>query len=235
MTKRNIRSPYFVVNPKSYIYGKEAMELALEADKLAAQNNLDIFFTAQYVDIPIIYSQTSNIIVTAQHMDPLKPGRGMGYVVPEALKEAGARAVFLNHAEHPIELNKLVATINRAKEVGMYTIVCADSLEEAKAIAMLNPDILLCEPTNLIGTGKTSDENYLKETTATIKSVSENILVMQAAGISNGEDVYNTLVEGADGTGCTSGIVCASNPKEMLNEMIQAVVKAKNYKLSEVK
>lgn len=225
-----IKTPFFVVNPKSYIYGKDALTLALEADKLANEFSLDIFFTSQYVDIPVISSKTTDIIVTAQHMDPLKPGRGMGYVVPEAIKEAGAQAVFLNHAEHPVEISKLVETIKRAKEIGLYTIVCADSVDEAKAIATLNPDILLCEPTKLIGTGVTSDKQYLNETTQIIKSISSDILVMQAAGISNGEDVYKTLIEGADGTGCTSGIVCAPDPIQMLKEMVQAVVKVRNSK-----
>ncbi|SEJ37515.1 triosephosphate isomerase [Propionispira arboris] len=225
--EEKIRTPFFMVNLKSYLYGKKSLELALEADKWAADKDFDVFFTASFADIRLIAEKTKNLIVTAQHMDALKAGRGMGYLVPEALKEAGAKAVFLNHAEHSLKLVDLVKTIGRAKEIGMYTVVCADSVKEAQAIALLDPDIILCEPTELIGTGNTSDQAYIKQTTDSIKKINPNILVMQAAGISTADDVYRTIMEGADGTGGTSGIVCAEDPKEMVKDMIEVIKKAK--------
>lgn len=225
---KGIRVPFFVVNPKSYLYGEESLRLALAADKFAEDYDVDIFFTAPFTDLYYIKSRTKNIKITAQHMDPLLPGRGMGYVLPESIKSSSAEAVFLNHAEHSLKLSDLVKTIKRAKDLELITIVCADSVEEATAIAMLEPDILLCEPTDLIGTGKTSGYEYIRETTRKIKDINSNILVMQAAGISSGEDVYQTIINGADGTGATSGIINAPDRVKMLEEMIQAIVKAKN-------
>lgn len=227
---KKIRTPFFVVNPKSYLYGEESLQLALAADKLAEEYDVDIFFTAPFADLANIKSHTKNLKITAQHMDPLVPGRGMGFVLPESLKAVGVDAVFLNHAEHSLKLTDLVKAIKRAKELGIITIVCADSIEEAAAIAMLGPDILLCEPTDLIGTGKTSSFDYINETTSKIKEINKDILVMQAAGISSGEDVYQTIMHGADGTGATSGIINAPNRAKRLEEMIQAIVKAKNEK-----
>jgi triosephosphate isomerase len=223
---KKIGTPFFICNPKSYLYGEECLDLAKAADSFAEKYGVEIFFTAPYADLAKINDNTENIIVTAQHMDPLSPGRGMGHVLPESLKEAGARAVFLNHAEQSLKLNTLVKTIKKAKKLDIITVVCADSLEEAVAIAKLGPDILLCEPTELIGTGKTSSFDYIIETTTKIKEIDENILVMQASGISDGEDVYNTIVHGAEGTGATSGIMEAPDKAKKLEEMIQAVVKA---------
>ncbi|KFN92260.1 triosephosphate isomerase [Tetragenococcus muriaticus PMC-11-5] len=60
-----------------------------------------------------------------------------------------------------MQLTELVSAIKKAKKLEMKTIVCANSIEEARSIALLKPDILLCEPTELIGTGKTSDEDYI--------------------------------------------------------------------------
>ena len=225
-----IKTPFFVVNPKSYLYGDESLQLALIADKLAEKYGVEIFFTAPFADLANIKAHTKNLIVTAQHMDSLVPGRGMGLVLPESLKEAGTGAVFLNHAEHSLKLSDLVKTIKRAKELEIITIVCADSLAEAIAIAKLGPDILLCEPTDLIGTGKTSDLNYITETTAKIRAIDENILVMQASGISTGEDVYRAIIYGADGTGATSGILNAPDRGLRIEEMLQAIVKAKSEK-----
>ena len=225
-----IKTPFFIVNPKSYLYGEEILQLALVADKLVEKYGVEIFFTAPFADLANIKAHTKKLKVTAQHMDPLVPGRGMGHVLPESLKAAGAEAVFLNHAEHSLKLTDLVKTIKRAKELGIITVVCADSLEEAIAIANLGPDILLCEPTALIGTGKTSSFDYITETTTKIKEIDENILVMQASGISTGEDVYQTIIHGADGTGATSGILNATDRAKRLEEMIQAIVKAKSEK-----
>ena len=84
------------------------------------------------------------------------------------------------------------------------------------------------EPTELIGTGVTSDEEYVIATTSAIKKINPEIQVLQAAGISNGQDVYKTIKAGADATGTTSGIMKAANPEAMLDEMIHAVRKAWN-------
>lgn len=226
MSKVEVRTPFFVFNPKSYLFGKELLTLAKKADQLAERYPISIFVTAPYADLKAISDETNNIIVTAQHIDGIEPGRGMGHVLPESINYAGAKATFLNHAECPLTFAKLTKSIERANELNMITIVCADSIKEAKAIATLTPDIILCEPTELIGTGQTSDDSYIEQTNKAVKEVSERTLVMQAAGISTADDVYRTISLGADGTGCTSGIVKAENPAQMLEDMVEAAVNA---------
>lgn len=227
MEKVQIKTPFFIFNPKSYLTGQEMMELALEADRLAAEYDFTVMVTAPFADLRAIREKTSHIVLCAQHMDGIEKGRGMGKVLPESLYEAGARATFLNHAENPLTLDQLVRAIRRAKELGILTIVCANSIEEAGAVALLDPDVVLCEPTELIGTGKTSDLSYMEMTNERVKSVNDKVLIMQAAGISNDADVYRVIDLGADGTGCTSGIVKADNPKEMLGKMLRAVDRAR--------
>jgi len=228
MTKLKVQTPFFIFNPKSHLYGDELLELAEEADNLAAENDISIFVTGPYSDLPKVAENTDNIIVTAQHIDGMDAGGGMGYALPVSLSNTGVRATFLNHAEHPITLSELNKAIAVADELDMLTIVCADSIVEAKAVAMLNPDVILCEPTELIGTGKTSDDSYIEKTNEAIREINPEILVMQAAGISTSEDVYRTISLGADGTGSTSGIVKADDPKQMLIDMVEAAVEAQN-------
>lgn len=227
MEKRKIRKPFFIINPKSYLYGAKSLALAKYADKLAEKYDLDVFFTAQHVDIPTIKAATKHLIITAQHMDGLTLGRGMGHILPEALKEAGTEATFLNHAEHPMTMNQLAKAITRADKLGIITIVCADTVEEAKAIGQFGPDIMVCEPTSLIGTGKISDENYMTATNEAVRAASPSTLVLQAAGISSGQNVYDAIMSGADGTGGTSGIVAAKDPFAALDEMLIYLNKAK--------
>ena len=227
MEKRKIRRPFFIINPKSYLYGKKAVELAEYADKLAVKYDFDVFFTAQHVDLPAIKAAAPHLIVTAQHMDGLVPGRGMGHILPEALVEAGVEATFLNHAEHPMTVNQLAKAIHRANELGIITIVCSDTVEEAKVLGKFVPDIMVCEPTSLIGTGAVSDENYMIATNEAVKGASPTTMVLQAAGISTGQNVYDAIMSGAEGTGGTSGIVAAKDPFAVLDEMFEYLDKAR--------
>ncbi|WP_251460369.1 triose-phosphate isomerase [Weizmannia agrestimuris] len=221
-----IRTPFLVVNPKSYLYGNQSLDLALAADKIAEETGLELFFTCPYADIRYIKENTKRLIVTAQHMEPIKPGRSMGHILPESLKEAGAEAVFLNHAEHPMTIADLSKTIERASELNMITIVCADSVNEAVALAQLKPNILLAEPTELIGTGKVADSHYVIETVTKIRNIDPDILIMIASGVTTAGDVYNVIKLGSDGTGGTSGILKAPDPKERIKEWANAMLKA---------
>lgn len=227
MSKVTVKAPFFMFNPKSYLFGDDIVEMAKVAEEMAVQYpEASVFVTCPFADISRVAAVTDKAIVSAQHIDGIKPGRGMGHVLPEAVKAAGAQASFINHAERPLTFDEIIKAVERAHELDMVTVVCADSLKEARAIATLEPDIILCEPTELIGTGNTSDASYVTSTNEAIKAVSPNTLVMQAAGISSAQDVYNVIELGADGTGCTSGITGAPDPKQMLRDMVEAAVKA---------
>ncbi len=223
--KREFKAPFFTLNPKSYLYSDEALALALYADELAIEFDIDLFFTAQHADIARIKQATKRLIVTAQHIDAIKPGRGMGKILPESVKSAGAEATFLNHAENPLTQAGLTKAIERANEVGLITIVCADSIHDAELIAHLKPDIIVAEQTELIGTGMTADEEYMRQSNQIIHRISPTTQVLQAAGISTEDDIRKAIRSGAGGTGGTSGIVCAKDPKATLLSMIKALVK----------
>ena len=123
-------------------------------------------------------------------------------------------------------MEEIEKTIARADEVGLGTIVCADTVEDVKKIAKMGPNLIVAEPTDLIGTGQTSDSNYVIETIKTVNEINPDIMVLQGAGISNGQDVYNTIKLGAQATGTTSGIMKSDRPYEMVEEMLYNLRKA---------
>lgn len=221
-----IKPPFFEIGPKAIIWGEKMLALAKVIDKVAIKYDVDIIVTPQYSDIKLLADNTERILVFAQHMDPLVPGRGLGSVLPEAIKAAGAKGVMLNHAEKPLDMETLEKTIRRADEVGLATIVCADTIEDVKKIAHMSPNLIVAEPTELIGTGTTSDSNYVLETIKAVQEINPDIMVLQGAGISNGQDVYNTIKLGAQATGSTSGILKAADPYAMVEEMIFNLRKA---------
>ena len=220
-----IRAPYFEIGPKCIMWGERMLKLAKAVDRIAAKYDLDVIVTPQYADIRLLAQNTERIHVYAQHMDALVPGRGLGSVLPESVKEAGAVGVMLNHAEKKLTLEEIKATIARADEVGLATIVCADSVEEIRQVALLAPNLIVAEPTELIGTGVASDMGYVRDTIEAVRKINPDIMVLQGAGISNGQDVYNTIKLGAEATGCTSGVMKAADPEAAAEEMLWALRK----------
>ena len=105
---------------------------------------------------------------------------------------------------------------------------CADTIAEAKAIAQLGPDIINPEPNELIGGagGGVSDMSYVMESIRVIKEINPAIYVEQAAGITNGQQVYDFIMAGSEGAGAASGIMNAKDPLAMIDEMIGATRRA---------
>ena len=227
MGRRNVPvPPFFEIGPKSYLYGDDILDLALAADKASEKYGVDIIFTTPYMEIRRVAEATERLFVYAPHMDALSPGRGLADILPEAVMAAGAGGVMLNHCERPLTLGVLQKTIERARRIGLATIVCADTIAEAKAIACLHPDIIVAEPSELIGTGQTGSMDYVKASMEAVQSVDPDILVLQGAGISCGEDVYRVIYHGAQATGSSSGIIKAADRAAMIDEMIGAVRRA---------
>ncbi len=226
--KRKIRTPYFEIGTKNYIYGDTVLEYALAADRAAEKYDIDVLFITPAVEIRRVVENTKHLIVIAPYMDTLRPGRGMADILPEALKAAGAEGVVINHCEKPMSLPQMKATIDRAHELDMLVFACADTVAETRAIAELHPDIINPEPSELIGGagGGVSDMSYVKEVIAEIRKIDKNILIEQAAGIKTPEQVYDFIMAGSEAAGAASGIVNAEDPLAMIDAMIAATRRA---------
>ena len=225
--KQKIRVPYFEIGTKNYIYGDKVLEYAIAADRAAEKYDIDVLFICPAVEIRRVCENTKHLIVLAPYMDTLRPGRGMADILPEALKAAGAKGVVINHCEKPMSLPQMKATIDRAQELDFLVFACADTLAEAKAIAQLHPDIINPEPSEIIGGGNgVSPMDYVKDSIRVIKEIYPDIMVEQAAGITNGEQVYDFIMAGSEAAGAASGIVNAKDPIAMIDEMIAATRRA---------
>lgn len=221
-----LEPPFFEIGPKNYMFGDQILDLARIADEAAEKYDVRVIFTTPYADIRRVAENVKNLKVFAPHMDDIPVGRGLACVLGESLKAAGAVGVMLNHAERPLPSSTLVRTLNRARELDLMTIVCADSMDETRAVAQLHPDLMITEPTELIGTGQAADLSYVKTSVDAITAIDPNIGILVGGGISNGTDVYNTIMAGADATGSSSGIVKAADPGAMIHEMLSALRQA---------
>ena len=221
-----ISEPFFEYGPKCYMYGETLLKIAKGLDKLSKKYGVDVILDVPDTEIRYIAENTKRIHVYSQHMDSIPVGKGMGRTLGEAVKDAGAVGVMLNHAEHKLTIEEIAEAIKRADELGLATMVCADSIDEVKAIAALGPNILVAEPTELIGTGKPADKEYVDEVIRVIREINPDIKPFPSAGISKGEDCYNIIKAGASASGCSSAIAKAENPLALAEEMIAAVRRA---------
>lgn len=221
--KPQIRTPFFEVGVKNYVYGDAVLEMAEFLEDASRRHDIDILYIVPYTEIRRVAERTKRLIILAPYMDTLRPGRGIADVLPEALVAAGARGVLMNHCEKPMSLPQIYKTMERARELDLLTFACADSVAEARAIAQLHPDIINPEPTDLIGSGNASGMGYVMDVVNAIKAIDPAILVEQAAGITKGSQVYDFIMAGSDGAGAGSGIFNAPNPFAAAEEMLQAV------------
>jgi triosephosphate isomerase len=219
-----ITPPFFEIGPKAFLYDQAVLDLARHADAVGRKYDVRIILTPQSVDIRLVAQGTRDLLVFAQHMDWLPVGRGVGSVLPEAVKAAGAVGVLLNHVEKRLSMDEMERTIRRADEVGLASMTCADSLQDALVIARMAPNIIIVESPELIGGGKRpqNDQESVARINAAIWDVNPEIRVLHGAGISTARDVYNIIQAGSQAAGSTSGIIKAADPFAMLEEMIRA-------------
>lgn len=228
-SRPRLRPPVFEIGLKGYVYGAEAVRLGMAADRLGREQGVTVIFDPQHVDIPAVARATTDLLVFAQHMDPVTVGRGVGSVLPEAIREAGAVGTLLNHSERRMTLADIHRAIGRADEVGLATMVVADSPEEAAAIAQLGPDIVLAEPPELIATSRSAAaemRGFVERAVELVGRIDPDIIVMCGAGIQTPHDVTEMMGLGVGGTGSSSGILMAADPIAVMGDMLAAVKRA---------
>jgi triosephosphate isomerase len=222
-----INYPLILLNLKTYeqSMGQKAIDFARIAERVNEKTGISIAVAPQTIDIPAV-TVSSEILVFAQHMDPVYYGKYTGHTLPEALAEAGVYGTLLNHSEHQLPLEIIEASIKRAREVDLVTVVCADKVETAKKIALLDPDAIAIEPPELIGSGisvSSAQPEIVSGSVAAVQSMNSNVKVLCGAGITNGDDASSALKLGAKGILVASGVVKASDPYKALLELARAM------------
>jgi triosephosphate isomerase len=211
--------PVLFVNFKTYERGTAANAevLARVCERIASKTEENIIPVAQIGDLYRV-SRNLQIPIYAQTIDPIKYGSNTGHILPEDIVKNGAEGVVINHSEHRREVKVIGDCINRAQEVGLKTMVCADTAEKIEAISAFDPDLLAIEPPELIG-GDVSVSSA--EPSLISHSVEKtDIPVICGAGIKTSEDVEKALKLGAEGIFVASGIVEADNPEEEIEELV---------------
>ena len=223
-----LKEPIIAINFKTYIEatGERALAIAKAAEKVWKETGITIVVAPQLADLYRI-AQEVEIPVFAQHIDPIKPGSHTGHVLPEAVKEAGAVGTLLNHSENRMVLADLEASIRRAEEVGLITMVCSNNPAVSAAVAALGPDYVAVEPPELIGTGipvSKAKPEVITDTVELVRKVNPEVKVLTGAGISTGEDVKKALELGSVGVLLASGVTKAKDPEKAIRDLVSLII-----------
>ncbi|MDQ1280027.1 MAG: triosephosphate isomerase [Thermoproteota archaeon] len=222
-----VRKPLVIVNFKTYAegMGKNALNLAKIAEKVSDQSKVYVGVAPQFTDIAQIAKEV-NIPVYAQHIDPITYGSNTGHILPEAIKEVGAIGTLINHSERRIPLKDIEASVKRIKEIGMISVVCADTPEATSKVAAFQPDIVAIEPPELIGTGipvSKAKPEVVENTVELVRKVNKSVTILCGAGITKGEDVKAAIHLGTEGVLIASGIVRAKDQYAALLDIVESM------------
>ncbi len=216
--------PMLLINFKTYAQGtgKNALALARIADSVAKKKGAEIVLAVQPTDLSAVSGSVS-IPVYAQHMDPITPGSHTGWILPEAVKDAGARGTLINHSEHNIDLKHVEENVKKCRELGLASVCCAATPEIAKEIAAFGPDFIAIEPPELIGGDVSVSKarpGIISDTVKAVRKVNPKVKVLCGAGVNSAGDVKKALELGAEGVLVASAIVKSGTPEKAILELL---------------
>ena len=225
---REIKFPLVAVNFKTYreSTGEYALHLARMAEEVSVKTGVCIGVAPQLVDISKVVATVNNTPVFAQHLDPYDPGPYTGHVSIESVKQAGATGSLVNHSEHMLKISEIDLIVRKMRNLGLNSLVCANTAQVSAAVAALEPNIIAIEPPELIGSGipvSKAKPEIVTDTVSLIQKVKPNIPVLCGAGISKGEDASAAIRLGTKGVLVSSGVVKAQDPKQVLLDLARSV------------
>jgi triosephosphate isomerase len=217
--------PRIVVNAKAYaeVTGADGCLGLARACAAVASKGSAIALAPPLAELAGLARQRGlDVPLFAQHCDPVEPGAATGWVTAEALAAAGAVGSLVNHAEHKMPHDHVARIVARLHAVGLATLVCADSLKEAKALAAFQPTMLAIEPPELIGgdvSVTSADPSIVSDAVKAVRKVSPTTLTLCGAGVKTGADVAAALKLGAYGVLLASGVVKAKDQAKALKDL----------------
>lgn len=218
-----LKTPVIVLNVKTYAEatGSNSLDIAMLMEKISKEMGASMAIALQPTDISLCSNKVS-IPVFAEHIDPIKPGSHTGWILPEAVKTAGAVGTLINHSEHRLILADIDVCITRAKELNLDHIICSNNVATSRAIAAFSPNFIAVEPPELIGgdiSVTTADPDIVSSSVEVVKKIDSNVKTLCGAGVKNGKDVSKAIELGADGVLLASGVVKAKDKESVIRDL----------------
>lgn len=197
--------------------GDNVIRLLSSVKKISKESGIKIIPVAQPTDIYRIKKEL-DIEVWGQHIDPIDPGRHMGWISAYSIKQAGASGVIINHSEHKLSSETVEQTVFKAKEYDLKTLVIGHNPQMVLDYDKLNTDFIGYEKEDNIETEISMIETERENIKKLVNVIKHPFII--GAGISTGKDVEDAVKLGAKGVILASAFVKAKNPEEKLKELV---------------
>jgi triosephosphate isomerase len=209
-----------IINFKNYeeVSGDRAVKLAQTAHQVAEKLKVEIVVAPPQPALALIAKNIS-IPVISQHVDNENVGPSTGFFVPEIAKSCGAVGSLINHSEHRIEMKSIASLVDKMRNLGMTSIVCAREPHEVLEISAFKPDFIAIEPPELIGSGRAVSKENPAIITKSIQGAASRSSIICGAGITDEGDVAKAMELGSHGILVASGIVKASSWHKKIAEL----------------
>lgn len=211
---------FVLVNLKAY--DTETVAVAEAAAAVDSSTSARVAIAPQTALIPAVAE--TGVETWSQHLSAVEHGSHTGSTLAPAVAEAGSVGSLINHSERRVTLDHIDSAIQRAKEAGLETVVCANTPDQIAAVTALGPDAVAVEPPELIGSGvpvSRADPDIVTEAVAAAEAVNPSIPVLCGAGISEGDDVIAAAELGAEGVLLASGVAKADDPRAALESLVE--------------
>ncbi|EZQ04739.1 MULTISPECIES: triose-phosphate isomerase [Acidianus] len=224
-----MKKPIIIINFKAYdtSFGKKGIEIAKKIQNVSKQYSTEIIVS---VPATMIYQLSSEleIPVFAEHVDGVPLGAYTGSIMPEMIKDVGAKGSLLNHSEKRIRLDEIDDALKRLRGLGLESVVCVDRYDLVVPMSLLKPTAVLIEPPELIGSGISVSKAKPEVITRAVNEISKvkDVYLVAGAGITTGEDAYRAIELGADGIGLASAVMKARDPEKIVEELVINSLKA---------
>ncbi len=213
---------YLIINAKAYTQSvgtefKEVVDACFSLRRKAKKKNVELILVPQYSELKD--SIQKKISTFSQHVDPIFPGSNTGFIAPDNMKKIGCDGTLINHSEHTLQLEIIKQTIERSKDAGLKTCVCARTPKAVEVISDFKPDFIALEPPELIGgdVSVTTKPELIIEA----KTLVGSIPLLVGAGVKTTDDVRKAVELGAEGILVASGVIKAQNKKKAIEDLLE--------------
>jgi len=209
-----------LINFKIYreTFGDGAVKLAKIIKEISDKYKVRIVVATSALDA--VRVRETGAEVWLQSVDEYGEGKATGSISMVQAMELGIKGGLVNHSEHQIPRGTILKIMKNRPE-GFEIMCCAKSRGQIeKWMDKAKPDWILFEPPELIASKTKSVATEEPEAIKKVAELVKNSKLVVGAGIKNGEDVKISLKMGAKGVGLSSAFVLASNPGEVLEEIV---------------
>ena len=210
-----------LINFKTYsqAIGPNALKLAQDLAAISQDfPQLEVGFAPPSLELAEVAAHLKSPI-WAQHTDPAGEGQFTGFLSPADAKSGGAAGTFLNHSEHPLEMEVIKETMRLARESGLKVLVFARDPQKVADFKELSPGYIAYEPPELIG-GDISVTSAKPEIISEAVQAAGEIPLLIGAGVHAKVDIETALKLGAAGAVVSSAVVTAPNPSAVFADLL---------------